>query len=123
MSDTATLTSMSLPAGGRVTVHIEVSQDLNISAFAARQKANRFLLMQIGDQTVAGEPELVVGSRIAWRLPVLLAPSRRGVIGPIGHLLVDAETGEITIDDNQTAAEIVAAAEALYARTTPAAGA
>jgi hypothetical protein len=121
MPDTATLVNVSPPAGGRVTIHIEVTQDLNISAFAARQKANRYLLMQVGDQTVSGEPELVVGARIGWRLPVLLAPSMRGVMGTIGHLVVDAETGEITLGDNRSAADLVIAAEDLFARTAPAA--
>jgi len=63
-------------------------------------------------------PELVVGPEIYWRVPVQYAPSRRGPLGIVGHLLVNAETGEISIADGQTAEDLMERAEALYARAT-----
>jgi hypothetical protein len=60
------------PSGSRVAVRIEISADFNVTAVAARQKANRYLLMTLGDQLHAGEPELMIGERLWWRVPVLL---------------------------------------------------
>ena len=115
----AALSGIAPPSGGKVTLRIEISADFNISAFAARQKANRFLVMQAGDQFMAGDPEITVGPALAWRLPAQYAPSRLGVLGTVGHLLVDATNGEVTIADGGTTDDFMAVAEALYARSAP----
>jgi hypothetical protein len=111
-------TGVELPATSQVSVKIEVNAEVNVSAYVARQKANRFLIMQAGDQLCAGEPELVVGPKLAWRIPVQYAPSRRGPLGIVGHLLVDAESGAVSIDDGQTTEDLMERAEALHARTS-----
>ncbi len=118
MAKQATLSGVELPAPGRVSVKIEISADLNVSAYVARQNANRFLILQAGDQLGAGVPELIVGPGLSWRVPVQYAPSRRGMLGIVGHLLVDAEQGEITIADEQTIEDLMDRAEVLYARAT-----
>ena len=65
MAEQATLSGM-LPVGqSTVNVKIEVTAQINVSAFVARQKANRFLITQVGDQLGAGEPELVVGPKVS----------------------------------------------------------
>jgi len=123
MSDQATLTGW-MPAGqSKVDVKIEVTSQINVSAFVARQKANRFLIAQVGDQLCAGEPELVVGAALRWRVPAQYAPSRRGVLGVVGHLLIDADTGETTIADGRTVEDLLKGAEALYERASLSAGA
>jgi len=99
-------------------VRIRVSTDLNISAFATQQKANHFLVMRVGDQLRVYKPELVVGPTLRWRVPVQYAPSRKGPLGIVGHLLIDAETGEVTIADGQTSGDLLTRAEALYERAT-----
>ena len=99
-----------------------MSADLNVSAFAARQKANRFLILQVGSQYVASEPELLVGEELVWRLPITYAPSRLGNLGVIGHVLVEATNGRIEIADGREAPDLIAAAESLYERATSAAG-
>ena len=119
MIEQATVTDLRVPTASRVLVRIEVSADMNVSAFVARQKANRFLILQVGDQLGAGEPELVVGPAIHWRVPVRYAPSRRGYLGVVGHLLVNAETGEVTLADGQTPDDLLARAEVLYAHAAP----
>jgi hypothetical protein len=118
----------SLPGGAispksKVVVRMEISTEINISASAARQRANRFLIMQVGDQLGALEPELVVAEQLHWRLPIRYAPSRLGNLGIVGHILVDAQTGETTIADGRTIADLQASAELLYERATPSAGA
>ena len=108
----ATMTDLAPPASSRLSVKIEISTEINVSAPIARQQANRFLIMQVGDQLVAGEPELLLGPTVYWRLPVRYAPSRLGPLGVVGHLLVSADTGQVTIADHQTADDLLAASSA-----------
>jgi hypothetical protein len=82
----------------------------------ARQRANRFLLAEIGDQLGALQPELVIGDAMQWRVAVQYAPSRLGPLGVVGHLLVDAQTGEVSVADGRTVDDLVLSAEALYER-------
>ena len=118
MTEQAIVTGINLPTTSRVSVKIEISAEINISAYVARQKANRFLILHVGDQLCAGEPELAVGPRLLWRIPVQYSPSRRGMLGIVGHLLIDAESGEVTVADGQTIEDLMERAEAIYARTT-----
>lgn len=108
---------------GEITIKIEVTTQVNISAFVARQRANRYLIVQVGDQLCAGDPELVVGTVVRWRVPVQYAPSQRGALGIVGHLLVDAATGELSIADDRTVEDLLKGAEALYARAALSTGA
>jgi hypothetical protein len=117
MVDQATIQGVAFPSS-KVVMEIKVTADLNVSAFVARQRANHFLIVEAGDQLCAGEPELSVSARLAWRVPIQYAPSRRGVIGIVGHLLVDAETGEVTLADGQTTEDLMRRAEMLDARPT-----
>lgn len=80
MSDQVTLAGVELPTRSRVSVKIEVSAEINVSAFVARQKANRFLILQVGDQLCAGSPELAIGHHLYWRVPIQLAPSRLVIV-------------------------------------------
>ncbi len=116
MSEQATIAGVQLPAASRVSMKIEVSADVNVSAFVARQKANGFLILQIGDQLAAGEPELHIERELSWRIPVFFSPSRQGNLGIVGHLLVNANTGEVSLTDGLTADDLIARAEALYER-------
>ncbi len=118
MTEQATLTDINFPTPGRVSVKIEINTNINISAYVARQKANRFLILEAGDQLNAAEPELLVGAVLQWRIPVQYAPSRRGVLGIVGHLLVNAQNGEVTIADGQTVEDLMSRADTLYERTT-----
>jgi hypothetical protein len=118
MAEQATLLGWPVTGQSKVNVKIEVTAQINVSAFVARQKANRFLILQAGDQLCAGDPELVVGTTMCWRVPVQYAPSRRGVLGVVGHLTVDADTGEVTIADDRTIEDLLKGAETLYERAT-----
>jgi hypothetical protein len=68
-----------LPSGqGRLSVHVEVAVDMNVSAFVARRKVTGFVVDEISAQMHGMEPTLVVGERIRWRVPVCLSlPSLR----------------------------------------------
>ena len=110
------------PGGSRVAVRIEIDTEFNVSAVAARQKANRYLLMNLGDQLHAGEPELMVGERLWWRVPVLLSLSQGGYLGKVGELQVDAQSGGVESAPATSLAQMADYADMLYERATQGAG-
>ena len=83
----------SLPVTGHLEVDIRVTADVNISAYAAKQKVNGFVLSDVSYMMHAGEPVLVLAERICWRVPVILSLTFHGDIGEVGVLDVDVETG------------------------------
>lgn len=114
-------TQMALPGlmvspDSQVRVRLEITSPINITAYVARQRANRFLLTEIGDQLGALQPELVVGDTLYWRVAVQYAPSRLGPLGVVGHLLVDAQTGEVSVADGRATEDLALSAEVLYER-------
>lgn len=50
---------------------------------------------------IGGQPKLVikVGKSTVWRIPALLGSSVHGIIGEVGTVDVDAETGEILANE------------------------
>lgn len=107
----------SLPKTGRLEVDIKVSADVNISAYAAQQKVNAFVLSDISYMMHAGAPSLIVAERICWRVPVILSLTSRGDVGEVGAIDVDVETGQMHVTP-QLIAEINARAQGLAAGTT-----
>jgi hypothetical protein len=102
-----------LPGGSQVSIHVQITADVNISAFAARKKVMGFLVDEISTQLRAGEPTLVIGDRIVWRVPVSLTLRSVGEAGEVGTVDVDVETGQLmvdqkTIDDIENRAHYVA---------------
>ncbi|MBC8264971.1 MAG: hypothetical protein H8E47_12715 [Anaerolineales bacterium] len=102
----------SLPKTGRLEVDIKVAADIHISAYAARQKVNDFVLSDISYMLHAGDSTLVVGRRICWRVPVILSLTSRGDVGEVGAIDVDVENGQMYVTP-QLIAEINARAEGL----------
>ena len=81
-----------------VAVRIEVTAPVNISPFVARQKVTRFVVQEISSQLRGDWPDLNVGERLCWSVPVVLTSPTRGVVGRVGEILVDAATGELLAD-------------------------
>lgn len=111
-------TQMALPGltispDSQVRVRLEITSPINITAYVARQRANRFLLNEIGDQLGALQPELVIGDGVQWRVAVQYAPSRLGPLGVVGHLLIDAQTGEVSVADGRTTEDLALSAASL----------
>ena len=77
----AKLSGVQLPAGATVDIHIHVTAPLNITPFVAQQKVNVFTLMEISSQLLADTPELSVGERLCWSVPVLLTSRPGGSSG------------------------------------------
>ncbi|MCP4426531.1 MAG: hypothetical protein GY803_18720 [Chloroflexi bacterium] len=107
----------SLPKTGRLEVDIKVTADVNISAYAARQKVDSFVLSEISYMMHAAEPTLVLGDRICWRVPVILSLTSVGDVGEVGAIDIDVESGQIHISPQQIA-EIEARAQALTNRSS-----
>jgi hypothetical protein len=76
-----TVTLEAIPKTGHLEIDIKVSANVNVSAFTARQKANNFILSEISYMMHAGEPTLVLGERIYWRVPIILSLTSRGDVG------------------------------------------
>jgi hypothetical protein len=102
----------------QVDINIHISSKLNITQVTARRKVNVFVLNEIGTGLGGETPRLVVESdRLCWRVPVILAIPPKGRLGQVGEISVDAQTGEILIDDQQIQ-DIRQHAERLFASTT-----
>jgi hypothetical protein len=82
-----------------VSIRVEVTAPLNITAFVARQTVNAFVITEISTQLRSDSPELVVGDQLRWAVPVVLTSPVRGVVGKVGEVLVDATTGEVLADE------------------------
>ncbi|MCS6843422.1 MAG: hypothetical protein NZ528_03725 [Caldilineales bacterium] len=101
-----------IPQTGDIRLTIEVSAKQNFSGRSAQRLVGRFVADEISYLLRAGEPHLVVSERLYWRVPVQLAFPGRGVVGTVGALDVDVETGQIRVTP-QDIAEITSHAERL----------
>jgi hypothetical protein len=87
-----------------------------VTSAKARRTANSWLCLEIGDRLLAGEPELLVGDRLVWRVPVQWTSPTTGVLArSIGQIMVDAVSGEILA--NQATAQEIQQRVATIART------
>lgn len=82
---------------GQVQLTIQVSSHIHYSAEAARRAVGRFVANEIAYLLRSGEPDLVVKERIVWRVPVELALPSYGMVGTVGQIDVDVETGELAV--------------------------
>jgi hypothetical protein len=84
---------------GRLSLHIEVAADMNVSAFVAARKVTGFVADEISTNLHGTEPTLVVGERIRWRVPVWLSLPPTGDLGEVGSIEVDVETGQMEVTE------------------------
>jgi hypothetical protein len=80
-----------------LSVNIQISASINVTAFSARQKVTGFVADEISTHMHGGTPMLFMGERIYWRVPVILSLPPIGDRGPVGEIDVDVETGQIII--------------------------
>jgi hypothetical protein len=113
---------VAIPAGATVGIRIEMTAQANITAFVARQQVTRFVVTRISTQLRGEAPDLHVGERLCWSVPVVLTSPARGVLGKVGEILVDATTGEV-LAAAETVQRITEDAERLAQRASLQAGA
>ncbi len=111
----AHLSGLPVPAGSNLDINIHVSQPLNITSFSAQQRVTQYVMQQLSTQLGAGTPELTIGERVYWSVPVVFTLPGKGTLGVIGTLRVDAATGEL-LTDPQIELELIRHAEHIGAR-------
>jgi hypothetical protein len=114
------LDAMAFPPVMDVEIDIKLRARTQISATTAQRKVSRFVLERISNLLCGNPPSLVVAERLRWRVPVWLGLPKRGLVGKVGEIDVDIETGEMLFDEG-ILEEISERADALARRTLSAA--
>jgi len=125
MNRTVTVQNLAPPPESKIVLKIEVTTQVNVSAFVAQQKVTKLLMERIGNLLYGGEPDLVVAASLAspqqrlyWRVPVVLAYPASGPVGTVGTIDVNVQNGEV-LSTPTSLTEIAARAKDLARRTTP----
>lgn len=103
---------MPLPQESTLDINIRVTQPLNVTSFSARQRVTQHVMLELSTQLGGDTPELTVGERVYWSVPVMFTLPGLGVVGQVGTLRVDAGTGEL-LTDPHTEREMMHRAERL----------
>src|SRR5271155_4957516 len=102
--------SLLLPTESTLDINIRVTQALNITSFSARQRVTHHVMQELSTQFGGDTPELTIGERVYWLVPVVFTLPGKGVLGRVGTLRIDAATGEL-LTDPQTEREMMCHAE------------
>jgi hypothetical protein len=70
-----------------------------IDPHMAQRHVTRWVVSEVGNMLMGGAPQLVVSEQTVWRVPVMLGSSQRGILGEVGTVDVDAQTGELLLSD------------------------
>ncbi len=71
-----------------------------VDEHTARRKANRWLVERAGNMVMADRPTLTQSEgQPVWRCEAFITSISHEPRGPIGHINVDATTGEVLADD------------------------
>jgi hypothetical protein len=85
------------PENGHLSVSIQITATVNFSSVAARRKVTGFVVDEISTNMHGGEPTLVIGERICWRVPIILSMPPIGDRGEVGAINVDVESGQMNV--------------------------
>lgn len=116
------LPAVPLPTESTLDINIHVTQPLNVTSFSARQRVTQYVMYHLSTQLGGDAPELTVGERVFWTVPIIFTLPGKGVLGRVGTLRIDAGTGEL-LTDPQTEQDIMRHAEQLAQRAALSAGA
>src|SRR5437870_3180714 len=95
---------------------ISVPAPPSIDADTAQGIAADYLIDYVGNLLEAGPPQLMEDG--CWLMPVILSSSRRGRIGQVGTIAVDAESGQILFSDEDRV-KVKASARLLAGASSP----
>ena len=110
------LGAMIFPNMTDVEIDIKVRAQTQVSATAAQRKVSRLVLDRVSNLLCGNAPTLVVAERLRWRVPVWMGFPKLGLVGKVGEIDVDVETGEMIFDES-TLEEMRERADALARRT------
>ena len=97
---TITLSGEGIQDIHELNVQILVEATVTVDTQVARKRAIAWLASEVGNMLSVGTPQLVIGNQAIWRYPVLLTSSQTGIVGEVGHVDVDATTGEPDVNDD-----------------------
>jgi len=97
---TVALEKLSQPRSGKLDVDVRLSCEVNYTAVAARRRVSGYVASNVSVLMGGEEPTLVLADRIVWRVPVVLTMPGHGVLGRVGEIDVDVETGEILVTED-----------------------
>ncbi|MBI5082236.1 MAG: hypothetical protein HZB17_13185, partial [Chloroflexi bacterium] len=80
-----TQTTISLTGGGVRDAHtlnivISIDATINIDSQTARRRVTAWVVSEVGNMLVGGEPTLVFGKQTVWRVPIILTSSKVGEV-------------------------------------------
>lgn len=93
---------------------------IGISPQEASRKAGHYLARYITMMAMPGIPTLIQDTTPQWQFPIIFKIPRLGEIGMIGHISVNAHTGEIVQPAQKAVEKMQHLAHALALHTTPA---
>jgi hypothetical protein len=111
------LKDQTVPETGVLTLTLDQTVPINVSATEAQRRVSRFVHWEISSQMHGKAPTLVIGDRAGWQVPVHLTFPSFGDVGCVGEIVVDAETGQLQTDP-LLIAEIERRAQELATRFT-----
>lgn len=76
---------------------IAVYATVEVDPLSARRKVTGWLIDEVGNMIIGGTPQLIISKRTFWRVPAILTSTSKGVVGEVGTVDLDAETGELKI--------------------------
>ena len=107
----------------KVTFKVEIKGELNITTFIAWQRVDQRLFLYVGNMLHSGEPDLLVGENsLLWDVPIVYTLPDLGTLGMVGHILVDAQTGDLKLNESTPVEEMKSNAKRLYQQAAPPAG-
>ena len=95
--------------------------EIRVSPESARRRANSFLTLNVAMEFSPGDPVLIYGERLLWRMPVHLLIPGIGAVSTVGAIEVDAITREVVSLSTQQIAQMRKRAHDIAERFTPAA--
>jgi hypothetical protein len=111
------LEKMKIPKTKNLKFKFEIQGDFNITAYVAQQKVNRYLLLHTGNLLHSTDPNLILGDRLRWKVPIGYSVPKKGLLGIVGSVFVDANNGNVLIEQSTPVKEMESNAERLYQKT------
>lgn len=97
---TVVLENLPIPERGMLELNVKQSIEIKVSAEEARRKVNRWLLEYVSYMMHADPPTLVLnGGQAVWRVPAIYTASPVGVVGTVGLIEVDVDSGAMNTSD------------------------
>ena len=90
--------SLTAPALNEYLIAAPGEPIVNITAYTARLQAGSYVGSHVSHLMGGGEPSLLLAQgRVVWRVPILLSSPRRGILGQVASVDIDARTGQLIL--------------------------